>query len=580
MTATVSAKATNGATANAEGAGIGGSYSNNGFFAGVITIKGGDVTSTVTATPNPSEEWNYAVGAGIGDGYRRPGIAGHEGGKVFIEGGKIKASSYLGAGIGGSSCGDTNGGGWGDDGGTIKITGGTVEATSFYGGAGIGAGYSSDGGTIIISGGEVTATGGKEDGGAGIGGGGRLYNAASSYGGGSGNITITGGSVKAKGGTGASGIGIGHGGTGSPNYSEKKLEISGGTVEATGGDGGAGICIATVEISDTATQPIFAFGGEPDGSGTKGIDGTLNLSASSPLHVMKGTTKDGPWSEREYVSQLPDRFVRLTPYYYITFNGNGGSGKMPAQSNIEYADVTLAQNAFTREYYNFTGWNTKADGSGTSYEDEAIVELTGDLTLYAQWEKVKATITYDPNGGTGEMPPQTYEAGTTVILAENKFARESYTFTGWNTEADGSGESYGDKASFTLGSNLTLYAQWKENEEPTPDDPGEPAEITSINTDYNQKTDVKSILLPRYNRLHPEVVVKKIKFKSSNKKVVKVTKKGIAKGGKRTGTAAITMYVKTPVIVVNSRGIQKSRLSKWIEAGELTVNNTGKPSSK
>ena len=567
MTATVSAKATNGATANAEGAGIGGSYSTNGFFTGVITIKGGDVSATVTATPKKSLHGGiYAVGAGIGNGYGNSNTnSRNNGGMISIEGGKIKASSYIGAGIGGSASGSP----WGTDGGTIEITGGTIEATSIESGAGIGAGHNSFGGIIRISGGEVTAIGGK-GGGAGIGGaendrGYRYTN---------GHITITGGNIKAKGGRRASGIGAGSDDTVS---TDNILKISGGTVEATGGDGSAGICIATVEISDTATQPIFAFGGEPDGSGTKGIDGTLNLSASSPLHVMKGTTKDGPWSEREYVSQLPDRFVRLTPYYYITFNGNGGSGEMPAQSNIEYADVTLAQNAFTKEYYNFTGWNTKADGSGTSYEDEAIVELTGDLTLYAQWEKAKATITYDPNGGTGEMPPQTYEAGTTVILAENKFAKEGYTFTDWNTEADSSGESYEDKASFTLGSNLTLYAQWK----PIPDDPDEPAEITSINTEYNQKTDVKSILLPRYYRLHPEVKVKKIKFKSSNKKVVKVTKKdGIAKGGKRTGTASITMYVKIPIIVINSMGKQKSKLSKWIEAGELTVNNTGKPSSK
>ena len=78
--------------------------------------------------------------------------------------------------------------------------------------------------------------------------------------------------------------------------------------------------------------------------------------------------------------------------YNIAFNPNGGSGKMESKYNVEYdSNVTLPENAFELEGYIFTGWNTRSDGEGTTYSDEAIVKnLTSTqgatITLYAQWE--------------------------------------------------------------------------------------------------------------------------------------------------------------------------------------------------
>ena len=67
-----------------------------------------------------------------------------------------------------------------------------------------------------------------------------------------------------------------------------------------------------------------------------------------------------------------------------------------------------------------------------------------------------------------------------------------------------------------------------------------------------------------------------MRFKSSNKKVVKVNKKGMVKGGKQTGTASITMYVKTEETIMKPNGKQKRKLSKWTSACTLDVNNAGK----
>ena len=74
-------------------------------------------------------------------------------------------------------------------------------------------------------------------------------------------------------------------------------------------------------------------------------------------------------------------------FYTITFNANGGEGSMEPQRFEVGVDTALNTNAFTRENYKFIGWNTAADGSGATYADEgAILELSGDMTLYAQWK--------------------------------------------------------------------------------------------------------------------------------------------------------------------------------------------------
>lgn len=73
--------------------------------------------------------------------------------------------------------------------------------------------------------------------------------------------------------------------------------------------------------------------------------------------------------------------------YTVTFDANGGEGSMEPQTFIQGQDATLAPNSFTREGYKFIGWNTAADGSGADYADEAAqIQLTEDITLYAQWQ--------------------------------------------------------------------------------------------------------------------------------------------------------------------------------------------------
>ena len=102
-------------------------------------------------------------------------------------------------------------------------------------------------------------------------------------------------------------------------------------------------------------------------------------------------------------------------FYTITFNANGGEGSMEPQRFEVGVDTALNVNAFTRENYKFNGWNTAADGSGATYADEgAILELAGDMTLYAQWQIWNGWFT-DVNGKQYYKDGELQKTGWTVI---------------------------------------------------------------------------------------------------------------------------------------------------------------------
>lgn len=145
----------------------------------------------------------------------------------------------------------------------------------------------------------------------------------------------------------------------------------------------------------------------------------------------------------------------------VKFNANGGTGTMQPQIFEEGVAQALTPNAFIYPYHTFLNWNTAANGAGTSYADGEEVTLSKSMTLHAQWEPVVCIVTFDANGGTGEMDPQYFFAGEPQPLTANTYVLEDYWFKGWNTSADGTGTSYTDGQAVTLTENVTLYAQWR-----------------------------------------------------------------------------------------------------------------------
>ena len=123
-------------------------------------------------------------------------------------------------------------------------------------------------------------------------------------------------------------------------------------------------------------------------------------------------------------------------------------------------------------------WNTKSDGSGKSYSENGgilakdfadLKDSDKSVTLYANWKPNNYKVRYNGNGATsGTMTDSSHVYDTVNSLTKNAYARTGYTFTGWNTKADGKGTAYANGASvknLTASKDevVTLYAQWKAN---------------------------------------------------------------------------------------------------------------------
>ena len=204
--------------------------------------------------------------------------------------------------------------------------------------------------------------------------------------------------------------------------------------------------LPTALTANSFTRPGYTFAGwntAMNGTGTAYADGaTFPFSADTTLYAQ--------WT--------------LIPVpHTVTFNPNGGSGTMSNQSSA--TPVALNANSYTRTGYTFAGWNTAANGSGTSFADGAVFPFGADTTLYAQWQLIVTshTVAFHGNGGSGSMPNQI--ASEATALRANTFSRAGYSFTGWNTAANGSGTAFANTAVFAFNVDLTLYAQWKKNDD-------------------------------------------------------------------------------------------------------------------
>ena len=170
----------------------------------------------------------------------------------------------------------------------------------------------------------------------------------------------------------------------------------------------------------------------------------------------------------------------------LTFDANGGQGYYddvifvgPEEAVFPGADRSNAAAPgipFSRAGYTFNGWNTKADGTGTQFEpgDKISVkqafalDTTGGVIVYAQWKSNDApteyTVSFDKNGGAGDISTiTTVNKKMTISWDKWKtFSRPGYVFYGFNTKADGTGNSgFVYNRQVSVSSDITLFAQWE-----------------------------------------------------------------------------------------------------------------------
>lgn len=153
--------------------------------------------------------------------------------------------------------------------------------------------------------------------------------------------------------------------------------------------------------------------------------------------------------------------------YTVSFKEKTQEGETEAAAALTAAvgtSITLPDVTQAREGYTFEGWTESENGTGEVLKAGAAYTPKADTTLYAKWEIKYIEVTFDANGGTGEAYTQQVQQNTDAKLNANTFTRADYTFTGWNTAADGSGTSYENGATVNLAAKTTLYAQWKHND--------------------------------------------------------------------------------------------------------------------
>ena len=269
-----------------------------------------------------------------------------------------------------------------------------------------------------------------------------------------------------------------NGGTGAPK-SESKSGLKGNS--------------ATFTVSSTTpTRDGYTFKGwntKADGSG-------MEYKAGNSISVAYGstTTLYAQWEETPGPSPDPggdDDKQEAT----LVFDPNAGTDtvdNMPVPNPMtgtpeegkQNVSFTIPTTPPTRDNFEFQGWNTAADKSGTSYQpgDNIDVPVGTTGTLYAIWgdkqleiDKAYAVLVYDGNGDntapvTGVPDSATSDAGNVgtnheFTVSDAVPVREGYTFKGWTVDKNGTGTVYqgNDKIDVAYGSTTTLYAQWEMN---------------------------------------------------------------------------------------------------------------------
>ena len=195
-------------------------------------------------------------------------------------------------------------------------------------------------------------------------------------------------------------------------------------------------------------------GSEPNAAYSKGTRYTGAFTVA-PGKTVRAVAVCNKYADSSVSSK---KLAKLTTYK-ITFKSNGGKGSMSKQSMAKGVSTAISKNKFSKKYYTFTGWNTKANGKGKSYKNKAKIKLTKNITLYAQWKLTKYKITYKLNGGkNAKKNPTAYTYKTSTIKLKNP-TRKGYVFKGWYLD-----KKFKKKVTvINKGSsgNKTLYAKWK-----------------------------------------------------------------------------------------------------------------------
>jgi uncharacterized repeat protein (TIGR02543 family) len=215
----------------------------------------------------------------------------------------------------------------------------------------------------------------------------------------------------------------------------------------------------------TAIPAPFVVTYSPNGGTVSPTTANFNLGSplTLPLPTRTGYTFTG-WNNPsstsvgiDGASYSPAATITLTAQwsantYTITYNGNGSdSGTVTSAASFTFGNSysIAAKGTMTKSGYNFAGWTTASNGTGTLYANAtdsiassaATYTAASNLTVYAKWTPQVYVITYNANGATGSPSRATdsFTFGTTPISLPDKtgMTYAGYTFVGWSETTSG-----------------------------------------------------------------------------------------------------------------------------------------------
>jgi len=196
--------------------------------------------------------------------------------------------------------------------------------------------------------------------------------------------------------------------------------------------------------------------------------GSLPGEPSRPDYVFAGwnTLANGSgaaFTENTPVTANTTVYAQWKKTYTVTFNATGSNENgtaYPQTRPVTWPATTVALPTPppTMAGSVFNGWNTKANGSGSPLDENT--PITANTAVYAQWTKDVYTVTFNSNGGdTAADPPSVVVVyNTRVSPLPAQPTRAGYTFSGWNTQQDGNGDTF--NGSTYVKTNMTVFAKW------------------------------------------------------------------------------------------------------------------------
>lgn len=213
---------------------------------------------------------------------------------------------------------------------------------------------------------------------------------------------------------------------------------------------------STPRGSVSISHPVSSGEGWNTSNQTKIWDQTYsydNLDGNLDLNI---------YAKYNGIDLLPDgTMYASTSLIVVSYNANGGSGAPVNQLKHYGKTLTLSNTIPTRNGYIFKGWSASSKATSASWSAGGSYADNESRTLYAVWEAVTYTVSYDANGGFGAPGSQTKTHGQDLTLSTVVPTRTNYTFKGWGTSASATSVTYSAGGTYSTDKAITLYAVWE-----------------------------------------------------------------------------------------------------------------------